>query len=95
MHAIKFKCELVEKNYMTIVELILQDFGEELSIKNINQFNALDLEKNIDFDLYDNKIDDVSLYNTGASEAIRPFMNEILEFIADLQVLSKIKVYII
>ncbi|KAI6239067.1 Uncoordinated protein 79 [Aphelenchoides fujianensis] len=69
VHAIKFRCELVEPNYMTIVELILQDFGEEVS----------------------EDITDVDQFNTGASEAVRPFLSEILEFIADLHVLSKLK----
>lgn len=92
VHAIKFKCELVEKNYMTIVELILQDFGEEINTTNMSHSNALDTEKSDDCNVNDNSVDDISLYNTSASEAIRPFMSEILEFIADLHVLSKIKV---
>ncbi|KAI1729072.1 cation-channel complex subunit UNC-79 domain-containing protein [Ditylenchus destructor] len=69
IQAIKFKCELAEKNYVTIVELILQDYGEEIS----------------------EQIADVDQFNTGASEAVRPFMTEILEFIADLHILSKLK----
>ncbi|KAE9556072.1 hypothetical protein FO519_000706 [Halicephalobus sp. NKZ332] len=66
IQAIKFKYEMVESNYMTIVEFIMQDYGEEISA-------------------------DLDQFNTGASEAIRPFMSDILEFIADLHVLSKLK----
>lgn len=67
IQAIKFKYEMVESNYMTIVEFIMQDYGEEISA-------------------------DLDQFNTGASEAIRPFMSDILEFISDLHVLSKLKV---
>lgn len=77
---------------MTIIEFILQDFGEELSIKKMNQFNSLDMEQNDNFYFNDNHVEDLSLYNTGASEAILPYMSDIIEFIADLHVLSKIKV---
>uniref|UniRef100_A0A7E4W212 Protein unc-79 homolog n=1 Tax=Panagrellus redivivus TaxID=6233 RepID=A0A7E4W212_PANRE len=66
IQAIKFKCELVESNYLTIVNFVLQDYGVDVGT-------------------------DVSQFNTGASEAIRPFMSDILEFIADLHVLSKLK----
>ncbi|KAI6201724.1 Uncoordinated protein 79 [Aphelenchoides besseyi] len=69
IHAIKFRCEFVEPNYMTIVQFILQDFGEEIP----------------------EEITDVDQFNTGASESVRPFLSEILEFIADLHVLSKLK----
>lgn len=31
VQAIKFKCDMHEQNYMTIVEIILQDAGEEVS----------------------------------------------------------------
>lgn len=58
---------MVESNYMTIVEFIMQDYGEEVHA-------------------------DLDQFNTGASESIRPFMTDILEFIADLHVLSKLKV---
>uniref|UniRef100_A0A914CGD5 Uncoordinated protein 79 n=1 Tax=Acrobeloides nanus TaxID=290746 RepID=A0A914CGD5_9BILA len=69
IQAIKFKCELVEHNYMAIVELILQDYGEEIS----------------------EDIADLDQFNTGASEAIRPFISDTIEFITDLHVLSKLK----
>ncbi|CAD5216887.1 unnamed protein product [Bursaphelenchus okinawaensis] len=69
VHAIKFRCELVETNYMTIVKLVLQDFGENVS----------------------DDIPDLDQYSTGGSETIRPFLSDLLEFIADLHVLSKLK----
>uniref|UniRef100_A0A1I7SQ44 Uncoordinated protein 79 n=2 Tax=Bursaphelenchus xylophilus TaxID=6326 RepID=A0A1I7SQ44_BURXY len=69
VHAIKFRCELVEPNYMNIVKIILQDFGENVS----------------------DEIPDLDQYSTGGSEAIRPFLSDLLEFIADLHVLSKLK----
>lgn len=55
---------------MRVVQLILQDFGEDIS----------------------DDITDVDQFNTGASEAVRPFLSDVLEFIADLHVLSKLKV---
>ncbi|KAH7731812.1 Protein UNC-79 b [Aphelenchoides avenae] len=69
IQAIKFKCELVEHNYMVVVDLILQDYGEEVG-------------ENLELDQF----------NTGASEAVRPFLNDVLEFISDLHVLAKLKV---
>jgi hypothetical protein len=70
IYAVKFRCELAEPNYLLVVKLILQDFGEDIS----------------------EDITDVDQFNTGASEAVRPFLSDILEFIADLHVLSKLKV---
>lgn len=69
VHAVKFRCELVECNYMTVVDMILQDFGEDVS----------------------EDIHDLDQYCTGAAEAVRPFLSDLLEFVADLHVLSKLK----
>lgn len=88
IQAIKFKCEFPEKNYASIVNLVLQDYGTELEeeIVDVDQFNTgasgcLAVPIN-----YSNH-----MAITYISEAIRPFMNDILEFIADLHVLSKLK----
>lgn len=70
IQAIKFKCELVEQNYMVVVDLALQDYGEVVG-------------ENLELDQF----------NTGASEAVRPFLNDVLEFISDLHVLAKLKVF--
>lgn len=80
IQAIKFKCELAEHNYMTIVYLILQDFGEEIPEEVLNTTKRRNYLLNMD------------QFNTGAAEAIRPYMNDIIEFIADLVNLSKLKV---
>jgi hypothetical protein len=69
IYAVKFRCELAEPNYMIIIQLILQDFGEDIS----------------------EDITDIDQFNTGASEAVRPFLSDVLEFISDLHVLSKLK----
>ncbi|KAK0414613.1 hypothetical protein QR680_011527 [Steinernema hermaphroditum] len=68
VQALKFKCTMHESNYMTIVNLILQDAGETVSE-----------------DMADDQ------FNTAACEVVRPLLNEILDFIADLHVLSKLK----
>ncbi|VDM59630.1 unnamed protein product [Angiostrongylus costaricensis] len=68
IQAIKFKCPMHERNFITIAHLILQDAGED-----------------IDVDIPDDQ------FNTAASEAVRPFLFEILDFIADLHVLAKLK----
>lgn len=61
---------MAEPNYMLIIQLVLQDFGEEIF----------------------EDISDVDQFNTGAAEAIRPFLSDVLEFISDFHVLSKLKV---
>uniref|UniRef100_A0A158PBJ8 Protein unc-79 homolog n=1 Tax=Angiostrongylus cantonensis TaxID=6313 RepID=A0A158PBJ8_ANGCA len=68
IQAIKFKCPMHERNFITIAHLILQDAGEDIEV-----------------DIPDDQ------FNTAASEAVRPFLFEILDFIADLHVLAKLK----
>uniref|UniRef100_A0A158R5X9 Protein unc-79 homolog n=1 Tax=Syphacia muris TaxID=451379 RepID=A0A158R5X9_9BILA len=68
VQALKFKCEMHEHNYTSILEMILQDQGE-----------------NISEDIPDDK------FNTSASEAIRPHLFDLIDFIADLHVLAKLK----
>uniref|UniRef100_A0A0N4ZV65 UNC79 n=1 Tax=Parastrongyloides trichosuri TaxID=131310 RepID=A0A0N4ZV65_PARTI len=68
IQAIKFKVKLHEKNYLRIVDLILQDTGELVSVE-----------------ITDDQ------YNTGASDAVKPYMNDILEFVSEIHVLSRLK----
>ncbi|CEF65747.1 Protein unc-79 homolog [Strongyloides ratti] len=68
IQAIKFKVKLHENNYLRIVDLILQDTGELVSVE-----------------ITDDQ------YNTGASDAVKPYMNDILEFVAEIHVLSRLK----
>ncbi|VDK45373.1 unnamed protein product [Gongylonema pulchrum] len=68
VQALKFKCDMNEHNYMTIVDLILQDAGE-----------------NVSEEIADDQ------YNTAACDAVRPHLFDIIEFISDLHVLTKVK----
>uniref|UniRef100_A0AC35TMA7 Protein unc-79 homolog n=1 Tax=Rhabditophanes sp. KR3021 TaxID=114890 RepID=A0AC35TMA7_9BILA len=68
IQAIKFKVQLHNDNYMKIVDLILQDTGELVSVE-----------------ITDDQ------YNTGASDAVKPYINDILEFVSDYHVLSRLK----
>lgn len=105
--ALKFKCELVEPNHLTIVRLVLQDFGEPL----VDDWTAAacgqpETEMGGDNSLADlgfrerrgtlggagDHFGSADQFNTGAAEAIRPHVPELLEFIADMHVLAKLKV---
>jgi len=103
--ALKFKCELAEENYLTIVRMVLQDFGEPLGDDWINtptnsggeneevnenqnnrKFSSFSYWKN------NSQQQQTDQFNTGAAEAIRPHVPELLEFISDMHVLAKLKV---
>lgn len=104
--ALKFKCELAEPNHLTIVRLILQDFGEALGddwtvtssgqqaasaddAVGVGREEGSDLRGTMGVDQLGGAADQ---FNTGAAEAIRPHVPELLEFIADMHVLTKLKV---
>ncbi|VDN23573.1 unnamed protein product [Gongylonema pulchrum] len=72
VQALKFKCDMNEHNYMTIVDLILQDAGE-----------------NVSEEIADDQVR--AQYNTAACDAVRPHLFDIIEFISDLHVLTKVK----
>lgn len=36
VQALKFKCDMNEHNYMTVIDLILQDAGEDVSIEIVD-----------------------------------------------------------
>jgi len=114
--ALKFKCELVESNYLTIVRMVLQDFGEPLvddwaaassggayeqqgedseSRKEPNSlaFMPNDAIGGMPFESQQSFGGAGDQFNTGAAEAIRPHVPELLEFIADMHVLAKLKVF--
>uniref|UniRef100_A0A914L757 Uncoordinated protein 79 n=3 Tax=Meloidogyne TaxID=189290 RepID=A0A914L757_MELIC len=104
LSALKFKCELAEENYLTIVRMVLQDFGEPLGDDWINtptnsggeneevnenqnnrKFSSFSYWKN------NSQQQQTDQFNTGAAEAIRPHVPELLEFISDMHVLAKLK----
>jgi hypothetical protein len=109
--ALKFKCELAEPNYLTIVRMVLQDFGEPLGDDwaastcglatfevggEDNENRRADLVNiaggNGQFESQQSFGGIGDQFNTGAAEAIRPHVSELLEFIADMHVLAKLKV---
>jgi hypothetical protein len=109
LSALKFKCELAEENYLTIVRMVLQDFGELLENdwvnNNVNfcggfgnfevvneETNEFENNKKGSFSCF--KHQQTDQFNTGAAEAIRPHVPELLEFISDMHVLAKLKVCI-
>uniref|UniRef100_A0A183BT47 Protein unc-79 homolog n=1 Tax=Globodera pallida TaxID=36090 RepID=A0A183BT47_GLOPA len=102
--ALKFKCELVEPNHLSIVRLVLQDFGEPLG----DDWAATQCGGQAPEGTEANGLsEDVrgrrgtmageplgtggDQFNSGAAEAIRPHVPELLEFIADMHVLAKLK----
>ncbi|KAL3120700.1 hypothetical protein niasHT_007992 [Heterodera trifolii] len=105
--ALKFKCELVEPNHLAIVRLVLQDFGEPLDgdwtasqcgqMAETTEGNGLkeDGRSTSGAELIGGTASgngsSGDQFNTGAAEAIRPHVPELLEFIADLHVLAKMK----
>ena len=109
--ALKFKCELAEPNYLTIVRMVLQDFGEPLGDDWAESTCGLATFEVGGEDSESRRADLVNIaggngqfesqqsfggigdqFNTGAAEAIRPHVPELLEFIADMHVLAKLKV---
>jgi hypothetical protein len=92
IQAIKFKCELVESNYLTVVKLVLQDFGEPVDEDNNNNSGHGGRPSTSGQpSAASTRLVDIDQFNTAGSEAIRPFMNDILEFIADMHVLTRLK----
>nr|CAD2134462.1 unnamed protein product [Meloidogyne enterolobii] len=103
LSALKFKCELAEENYLTIVRMVLQDFGEPLGDDWINTPNSGGENEEVNENQNNRKFSSFSYwknnsqqqqtdqFNTGAAEAIRPHVPELLEFISDMHVLAKLK----
>uniref|UniRef100_A0A1I8BP04 Ras-GAP domain-containing protein n=1 Tax=Meloidogyne hapla TaxID=6305 RepID=A0A1I8BP04_MELHA len=101
LSALKFKCELAEENYLTIVRMVLQDFGEPLGDDWVNTTNSggeneegneSENNRKSSFSYWkNNSQQQTDQFNTGAAEAIRPHVPELLEFISDMHVLAKLK----
>uniref|UniRef100_A0A914HRQ7 Uncharacterized protein n=1 Tax=Globodera rostochiensis TaxID=31243 RepID=A0A914HRQ7_GLORO len=101
--ALKFKCELVEPNHLSIVRLVLQDFGEPLGddwaatqcgqAPEGTEANGLseDVRGRRGTMAWEQLGTGGDQFNSGAAEAIRPHVPELLEFIADMHVLAKLK----
>lgn len=78
VQALKFKSAIPDENLLVLVQFVLQDTGGVLSPNVIVEDLLLpqDLQ---------------NTYNTGASECMRQNLNEVLEFVADVHALIRIK----
>ncbi|KAK8775211.1 hypothetical protein V5799_031444 [Amblyomma americanum] len=78
VQALKFKSAIPDENLLVLVQFVLQDTGGILSPNVIVEDILLpqDLQ---------------NTYNTGASECMRQNLNEVLEFVADVHALIRIK----
>lgn len=80
IQAIKFKSIVPDENLLMLVQFVLEDFGGTLIPSVV--FNSYKSDIN-------HYHDD---YNTNASECIKQYVNDIIEFISDVHALSRIEV---
>lgn len=80
------------------MDLILQDYGENVvststgGRHDIDTSNATAAASAVAAAIGIANVDDIDQFNTGASEAARGWLTDVLEFVADLHVLAKLKV---
>ena len=80
IQAIKFKSIVPDENLLMLVQFVLEDFdGTLIPSVVFNSFKS---------DMYQSRDD----YNTNASECIKQYINDIIEFISDVHALSRIEV---
>lgn len=78
--AIRFKTFVPDENLMMLVQFVLQDLDGTLVYSVVTEH------------LKPNSDPSIEHYNTNACEFIKPYVNDINEFITDVHTLSRIKV---
>ena len=75
VQALKFKTTIPDSNFLVLVNLALQDAGGGV----IEEISGLDYQQT------------AGIFNTGACEVMRNHVSDVLDFLADVHTLSKVK----
>ena len=89
--ALKFKTAIPDTNFVTLANLVLQDSGGAV-VEEIGGFLPTDEDDFMPANSFPNG--KAMIRNTGACEVTRGHMSDILEFLADVHTLSKVKSHI-
>ncbi|CAL1284324.1 unnamed protein product [Larinioides sclopetarius] len=78
VQALKFKTSVPDANLLTLVQFILADFGGRLA-------------PNVILDSANVTLESQAVYKTLAGECMQQYLNDALEFVADVHTLTKVK----
>lgn len=81
VQAMKFKTNIPDNNFLLLLQFVLQDVGGTLP-------STVNIEKSINGEVSS------QIFNTNSTETLRNQMTDIIDFLADVHSLSKIKVTI-
>ncbi|XP_074099660.1 UNC-79 domain-containing protein isoform X1 [Cotesia typhae] len=80
VQAMKFKTNIPDNNFLLLLQFVLQDVGGTLP-------STVNIEKSINGEVSS------QIFNTNSTETLRNQMTDIIDFLADVHSLSKIKSY--